>query len=228
MLLVVIAASVASAQKMYPPHTEWYQDPLGLRPVELSSAPGFAWGAAAVAACLLLTKNDSSFRKRIYLYEEAGVGGGYKPPYTLVIQNNAGVLYKVRQWMAVGAAFNAFYLTDGVNNTLATGVRPFARWYAWRQKRFHLFFEYGAGVSYSIDRFPLTGTGYEADTARTGTHFNYTPTYCIGTEIKITGNMMIQAGVRHTHLSNGNIKGIDRNPSHDSNGFFAGVLYCIW
>lgn len=227
-LLLLAVAHVAEGQKMYPQYTKWYQDPLGLRPVELSSAPGFIWGAAAVTACLLLTKKDSSFHKRIYLYEDAGVGGGYKAPYTLVIQNSTGLLYKVRSWMAVGAAFNSFYLTDNINNTLAFGVRPFARWYVVRQRRVNLFFEYGAGVSYSLNKFPLTGTGWGGDTARTGTHFNFTPQYGIGTEWKISGNVLLQAGARHTHLSNGNIKGIDRNPSHDSNGFFVGLLYCIW
>jgi opacity protein-like surface antigen len=196
--------------------------------VELSSAPGFFWGAAAVSACLLFTKKDSSFHKRIFLYEDAGAGAGYKAPYTFVIQNSTGLLYKIRNWMAVGAAFNSFYLSDNTNNTWAFGVRPFARWYALRKPRFNAYFEYGAGVSYSLSRFPLTGTGWDGDTSRTGTHFNFTPAYGFGAEVKISGNVLLQAGMRHTHLSNGNIKGIDRNPSHDSNGFFIGFMYCIW
>jgi len=34
-------------------------------------------------------------------------------------------------------------------------------------------------------------------------------------------------GVKHFHLSNGNIKGIQRNPSHDSNGLFAGLIMVL-
>src|SRR5687768_1255668 len=95
--------------KLYPPNTKWYQDPLGLKPVELSSAAGFFWGSAAVAACLIFTKRDPSFHKKIFFYQEAGAYAGYKSPYTFALQNNTGLLYRLRDGMSVGLEMNTIH-----------------------------------------------------------------------------------------------------------------------
>ena len=210
---------------LYPPYTKWYQDPLGLKPLELSTAFGFLWGSTAVAACFILAKKDTVFQKHISIYQETGFSFGYKPPYTAVFQQEAGLLYDLRKRMALGLGFTCFQFNDKINKTWSFGIRPFARWYPYKSKKVNLFFEYGAGISYAIDRFPLTGTGLEADTARTGTRFNFTTKYGIGAEFHFSKNLSLQTGARHFHLSNGNISGIQRNPSHDSNGFFAGIVY---
>jgi hypothetical protein len=210
---------------MYPPFTKWYQDPLGLKPIQLSTAFGFVCGSATVAACLLLTKNDSAFQKKLSPYWEGGYGVGYKPPYTNVLQNDIGILYGVRKWMSLGISLNFSHFKDQVNDTWTAGMMPFARWYLYKSKPLNLFFQYGAGISYSFAKFPLTGTGWEADTARTGTRFNFLSRYGAGIEVHLKKRFSFETGIRHFHLSNGNIKGIQRNPSHDSNMFFAGIIY---
>jgi len=209
----------------FPPYTKWYQDPLGLKPLELSSAFGFLWGTTAVAATLVFTKKDAAFLNRMSVYYETGFSIGYKSPYTSVIQNNTGVIYDIRKWMSGGLEWNTFYFKDQSNNTWCIGLRPFARWYPYRSKKAALFFEYGAGLSYSINKFPLKGTGWGADTSRIGTRFNLTSKYGIGVVFNIKERFSLQSGIRHFHLSNGNIVGIQRNPSHDSNGFFWGIIY---
>jgi Lipid A 3-O-deacylase (PagL) len=210
---------------VYPPFTKWYQDPLGLKPLELSTAFGFVWGSSAIAACFIFTKKDSAFQKRFSVYQEAGFGFGYKSPYTSVFQNDIGLIYGVREWMSLGLVWNIFHFKDKTNNTWSFGIRPFVRWYPYKSKKTNLFFEYGAGLSYSLTRFPLTGTGWDADTARTGTRFNLTSMYGIGCEFRFSKRFSFQSGVRHFHLSNGNLAGIQRNPSHDDNGFFIGFIY---
>jgi hypothetical protein len=224
-ICVINETAVSQTRGLYPPFTKWYQDPLSLKPLELSTAYGFVWGSTAIAACLILTKKDSAFQKRFSVYQETDFGFGYKPPYTNAIQNDFGVIYRLRNWMSIGAGGNTFYFRDKTHNTLSFGIGPFARWYPLNGKKASLFFEYGAGLSYSLDKFPLTGTGLDSDTARTGTRFNFTTKYGMGAEIHFNSKLSLQAGIRHFHLSNGNIKGIQRNPSHDSNGFFAGFIY---
>ena len=216
---------ISQTARLYPPFTKWYQDPLGLKPLELSSAYGFVWGSTAIAACFIFTKKDSAFQRRVSIYQEAGFGFGYKPPYTGVFHNEAGLMYSVRKWMALGVGLNTFHFKDKINDTWSLGIRPFVRWYPYKTKNASLFFEYGAGLSYCLDRFPFSGTGLEADTGRTGTRFNFTSKYGIGTEVHFNNRLSIQAGIRHFHLSNGNLAGIQRNPSHDSNGFFVGLFY---
>jgi len=210
---------------MYPPFTKWYQDPLGLKPIQLSTAFGFVCGSAAVAASLLFTQKDSTLKKRLTPYCEGGYGFGYKPPYTNVLQNDIGILYKMRKWMSLGVCLNFSHFKDEINNTWTVGMMPFARWYLYKSKPLNFFFQYGAGISYSFETFPLTGTGWEADTARTGTQFNFLSKYGVGTEVHLKKRFSFETGIRHFHLSNGNIKGIQRNPSHDSNIFFAGIIY---
>jgi len=212
---------------IYPPFTKWYQDPLGIKPLQLSTAFGFVWGSVAIATCLIFTKNDSAFQNRLSVYQEVGFGFGYKPPYTNMFQNDIGLMYKIRKWITVGVGWNTFHFKDKINNTWSFGIRPFARWYPYQGKKMNLFFEYGAGLSYSLNRFPLTGTGWKADTARTGTQFNWTSKYGIGIELHFNNRISLQSGVKHFHLSNGNIAGIQRNPSHDSNGFFIGFIYTL-
>jgi hypothetical protein len=209
----------------YPPNTKWYQDPLGFRPLELSSAAGFAFGSVGVASTLLLSKANGEAQK--FGYQEFGLSWGYKPPYSFLFQNNAGFLYQARKQMAIGLEWNLLHFKSMEDNTWNFGARPFARWYLTPGKTKRIFFEYGAGLSYSFNQFPLSGTGLGADTARTGTHFNFTTKYGIGAEMYLNKTLILQAGVRHFHLSNGNIRGVQRNPSHDSNGLFLGLLYKI-
>jgi len=222
--LLTYSGVKSQSSGIYRPFTKWYQDPLGLKPLELSSAFGFIWGSAGIAACLVFTKNDS-YNKQISFYQETGYGFGYKSPYTGVLQNEVGILYNVRKWMSLGMGWNVFHFKDKINKTYGFGFRPFARWYPYKSEKTSLFFEYGAGTSYCVEKFPLSGTGWETDTARVGTHFNFTTKYGIGIEMKVNKKISLQAGVRHFHLSNGNIAGIKRNPSHDSNGRFAGLFY---
>jgi hypothetical protein len=227
LVTILLGGCMANAQTrgIYPPFTKWYQDPLGLKPLQLSSAFGFFWGSAAVAASLIFTTNEPGLSKSKSVYYETGLSTGYKSPYTLVFQNNIGYMYKLRKWLAAGLELNSYRFKDHSNDTWGFGIRPFARWYAYEIKVTRVFFEYGAGLAYSLDKFPLTGTGWEADTARFGTKFNFTSKYSIGIEVHLNKRISLESGFRHFHLSNGNLAGIKRNPSHDSNGLFVGLIY---
>ena len=217
--------SKCQAQGAYPPFTKWYQDPLGLKPLELSTAFGFVWGSAAVAASIIFTKKNIALKKNMSSYYETGFTMGYKWPYTTSFQNDMGFIYDIREWMSAGLGWISFRFNDKINNTWCFGIRPFARWYPYKSKKVTLYFEYGAGICYSLKQFPLTGTGWDADTARTGTKFNLTSKYGIGAVFKCNDRFSLQFGIKHFHLSNGNIEGIKRNPSHDSNGLFLGLVY---
>ena len=215
----------AQTENIYPPDTKWYQDPLGLKPVQLSTAFGFAWGSAVVAACLIFSKIDSGFYKKFSFYYGGGMSFGYKPPYTNVIQNEIGILYDIRKWMAVGLEGNVFHFKDKIANTWGVGISPLAKLYAIKSKKAAIFFQYGAGISMTHKKFPFTGTGRDADTGRIGTKFNFTSHYSVGSEFYLNKKISLQTSFRHFHLSNGNISGIKRNPSHDSNGFFISLIY---
>ena len=217
----------SQVENIYPPNTKWYQDPFGLKPVQLSTAFGFAFGSAAVAACLIFSKTDTGFYKKFSFYYSGSMSIGYKPPYTKLIQNDIGILYDIRRWMAVGVEWNNFHFKDKIDDTWGVGISPVAKWYAFRSKKTRIFFQYGAGISVSLERFPFTGTGRGADTGRTGTKTNFTSQYSIGSVFALNKKISLQTSFRHFHLSNGNVSGIKRNPSYDSNGFIITLFYSL-
>ncbi|MBE99823.1 MAG: hypothetical protein CMP77_07560 [Flavobacterium sp.] len=210
-----------TVQAQYPIGDNWYQNPLGFEPVKLHTSMGFILPAAAVGTCLILTAKDSTLVKKLTIYNESGFSWGYKYPYTFVAQNSTGINFMLRKWMSAGVEFIAFLPKDKYNSTAGVAIRPFARFYPVNKENYRIYFESGGGFIYFFDEFPQPT--YQDD--RLGTYFNGITKYGIGAEIKFTQSSYILFGIRHLHVSNGNSKGVERNPSHDSNGFFIGFSY---
>jgi hypothetical protein len=206
-----------------PPFTKWHQNPLGVSPVSLHTANGILIPAVAATAMLLFTKRDATQRTRWGHFNDGGFSKGYYGSKTSVFQNNTGMLFFARPWMALGGELTMYYVRDAVNNTWGFGLRPFVRFYLVRQDRFKLFFESGAGLIAFADQFPQP-SGFFGDN-RTGTRVNGSPKYGAGGEFIIGPKLSVMAGWRHVHVSNGNHPGRDRNPGHDSNGFHIGLLH---
>ncbi|HUI31622.1 MAG TPA: acyloxyacyl hydrolase [Candidatus Acidoferrales bacterium] len=218
--LICLYSGAAEAQSFaFGDH--WYNNPLGFSPLELHAANGFLIPAAAVTACLLLTNNDTSLTNRYSFYNEDGVSWGYKIPYTTLFQDNIGITYGLRRWMQAGAELSFYFPRDEYNNTAGIGIRPFARFFPVNGENWRLYFECGAGLIYFFDNFPKSTY---AD-PRLGTYLNATSKYGIGSGVNLDKSTSLVFGVRHIHVSNGNLEGSNRNPSHDSNGFFIGFTY---
>lgn len=199
----------------------WRTNPLGFSPLNLHTRNGLLVPAFAVGVALLVTPRDTSLSDRWRFYGDTGLSEGYKPPHTSVYLGNVGVLYRVRRWMEVGVEASYYGVRDRFNHTWGLGLRPVARFYPVDTERWRLYVESGAGLVYFAERFP---TASESD-PRTGTNLNGSPKYGAGAEIRLTSSAHLMVGLRHVHVSNGNARGADRNPSHDSNGFFAGVAF---
>lgn len=207
------------ANAQFPYGDQWYDNPLGFKPLELHTAMGFLVPAVAVGTCLLLTKKDPNLKDRLSIYNETGLSWGYKYPYTFMPQNNTGINFQLRKFMSMGIEWDIYLPRDEFNQTTGFAIRPFARFYPINKEKWRLYFESGGGFIYLLNEFPLPT---DRDN-RLGTQWNGTTKYGIGSEINVTKSMAILFGVRHLHISNGNTKGVDRNPSHDSNGFFLGL-----
>ncbi len=217
--LTLALAPCCRAQFWYGDH--WYDNPLGFAPVELHTRNAFLIPALAVGVCLLLTPRDSAHTGRMVLFNEAGPSWGYKYPYTSMFQNNVGVQWYLRQWMSVGFDIGLYLPRDQFNNTAGIVLRPFARFLPVNNERWRLYFESGGGFVYFANQFPLPTD----QDARLGTNLNGATRYGLGAEINLDHHTAVMLGARHVHVSNGNTLGAERNPSHDSNGFFLGVSY---
>lgn len=216
-ILVLVMCNQIKAQ--YPYGDRWYQNPLGFKPVELHAGMGFLLPAVAVGTCMLLTKKDPNLTHRLSIYNETGLSWGYKYPYTFMPQNNTGINFQLRKFMSIGIEFDVYLPQDDFNKTTGIAVRPFARFYPINQEKWRMYFESGGGFIYLFDEFPKPSDQDQ----RLGTQWNGTTKYGLGAEINISKSSAILFGIRHLHISNGNTKGVERNPSHDSNGFFLGL-----
>jgi hypothetical protein len=218
LLGVVLFVLLSASPAQYPPQDHWYSNLLGFEPVKLHTSMGFILPAIAVGAGLLLTKNAPTLQHRLSIYNESGLSWGYKYPYTLLMQNSTGVNFSLRRWLSAGVEFSAYFPRDSVNSAVGFAIRPFARFYAVNRAGWDLYFESGGGFIYFTDEFPQPTT----QDLRLGTHLNGTTKYGIGSSLRLNASTCLLLGIRHVHVSNGDSKGVARNPSHDSNGFYIG------
>ena len=111
---IISFANMAMSQTsgIYPPFTKWYQDPLGLKPIQLSTAVGFAWASVAAATCLMFNDKDSSSPKKLSVCFETGYGFAYKSPYTNVLLNEMGIMRDMRKCMSIGISLNSFHFRE--------------------------------------------------------------------------------------------------------------------
>lgn len=222
-VILVLQLVVNQTNAQYWIGDHWYDNPLGFNPVKLHSSMGFILPAIVVGTGLLLTRADSTIKKQISIFNESGFSWGYKYPYTFMAQNNTGINIQLRKWMSVGFEFDLYVPTDQYNSTLGFAFRPFARFYPVNNCKWRLYFESGGGMVYFLENFPKPTDKDD----RLGTFWNGTTKYGIGSQINFTNATAVTFGVRHLHVSNGNTKGVERNPSHDSNGFFLGFSHNI-
>lgn len=220
MIITIITFSLQlKAQFAY--GDRWYNNPLGFKPLELHTAMGFLVPATAVGVTVLLTKKDTSLKHRLTIYNETGLSWGYKYPRTFLPQNNTGINFQLRKYMSVGVEFGIYVANDDFNKTTGFAIRPFARFYPVNKKNWRMYFESGGGFIYLAEEFPKPS---DQDN-RLGTKWNGVTKYGVGAEVNIGQSYAVMFGARHLHISNGNKKGVERNPSHDSNGFFVGLSY---
>lgn len=218
-IAVLFTPCQTKAQYSYGEH--WYNNPLGFKPLNLHTSMGFIVPAVAVGAVVLLTKKDTSLHNRLSIYNEVGLSWGYKYPHTFMLQNNTGINFMLRRYISVGVEFDVYLPRDDFNKTTGFAIRPFARFYPVNKEKWRMYFESGGGFIYLLDEFPKPT---DKDN-RLGTNFNGTTKYGLGVEINFNKSTAVVFGVRHLHISNGNTKGEERNPSHDSNGFFIGLSH---
>ncbi|MGA0557511.1 acyloxyacyl hydrolase [Larkinella sp. VNQ87] len=227
LLWLVGCSTFASAQGLkYPPFTKWYQNPLGFEPINLHTSSAIILPAGAALIGLLLTKKDTTLRNRFSVFAEGGSSWGYFPPYTTMHQTNVGVVFQARRWLSMGAEANLYLPRDSFNHTWGVGLRPFFRFYPINRPGFRLYFDAGAGLILFAEPFPQPTTGYGVfSEPRTGTRLNGSPRYGLGAEVNLTARTALMVGARHVHVSNGNHPSQERNPGHDSNGFYVGLSY---
>lgn len=221
-LLFNLAYTTQAQFGKLPPFTKWHQNPLGFQPLNLHTSNAIIVPGVAAAICLLLTPKDTAITRKISWFEEVGYAKGYYASRTNVWQNNFGLLFHAREWLALGGEVSAYHVGDEVNNTWGFGLRPFVRFYPLQLKRLRLYFESGAGVIWFVKKFPQP-SGFFGDNRR-GTNWNGSPKYGIGAEWQLNERLSLQIGIRHVHVSNGNTWGEENNPGHDSNGINAGLM----
>lgn len=219
LVLIFVFIFTSNSKSQFAYGDNWLNNPLGFEPLKLHTSMGIILPAAAVGILLLTTKNNNTLNNKLSLYNEASFSFGYKYPNTFLPQYNVGVNYFLRDFMSVGAEFSLTYFSDDFNKTTGISIRPFARFYPVNNKNWKLYFESGGGLIYTFTDFPKPTD----QDGRNGLSLNGITKYGIGGEFNLSPKTSLSFGVKHLHISNGNTKGVERNPSHDSNGFSFGI-----
>lgn len=128
--------------------------------------------------------------------------------------------YLLNKFAVGGQLFLAFprgeIVANGQNyncNTLGVGFAGVFRWEFVQLYSHTLFVESGIGMIFTIKSFPALGTTY-----------NFTPSYGIGTTVKLTNTTQLKFGYRWQHISNGTGM-VATNPSYNGSGIFLGFNF---
>ena len=97
------------------------------------------------------------------------------------------------------------------------GFGILGRWHFLRGDKWSLFIDGGGGVTYADQEFPQSPYG--------GTNFNFTGKVGLGATYEIQDDTHLIAGARYFHLSNGQIRHRDDNPTFDGIQFWGGVMW---
>ena len=97
------------------------------------------------------------------------------------------------------------------------GIGVLGRWHFLRGRKWSVFIDGGGSVTYADQEFPQ----HPYD----GTNFNFTGKVGGGATWEIDDNTHLMGGVRYFHLSNGQIRKRDDNPTYDGIQIWGGVMW---
>lgn len=132
-----------------------------------------------------------------------------------------GLSYYVEDNLAIRAEAIGLGLDQNGDDAAAGGLTLLARWHFYRQPRWSLFVEGGAGFLISDVSIPDGSRSRDED----GTNFNFTPQAGVGATYQLADNMHLVGGFRYIHISNASIEGGSRNPGNDTIGGYLGVMF---
>ena len=182
----------------------------------------FPAAAALLVACLAATsraaplfgENGSAFPEGTGAWE---VNAAYIHPIRFSHDHlygaNAAAHYYFADEVSLGVELQGYFVDQVRDDTVLGGINVLLRWHFLATENYSLFVDGAMGVSYA---------GH--DVPETGLHFNYTPKGGGGATLKLRDDLHLLGGVRFIHLSNGNLKGRDENPSQDGVQYYVGVM----
>jgi hypothetical protein len=110
-------------------------------------------------------------------------------------------------------AEGVYFSFDEPTQTDAVGGNVIFRWHFIDHDRFSIYLDLGGGMLDARDEIPAGGTEINFD-ARAG----------FGGTVRLINDLHLMAGVHYFHLSNGNIHGLDENPSIDAIEGYVGLM----
>jgi hypothetical protein len=106
------------------------------------------------------------------------------------------------------------YLAKDEEMSVGIGVNVLARYHFINWDRYSLYGDVLGGIFGTTDDFPTGGTS-----------FNFTYGGGPGLSIRLREGLHLDGGLRFQHVSNGYIKGRDRNPIFNSFGGYVGFMW---
>lgn len=214
-LLALFLALPAQSQN-YPPFTKWYQNPLGLKPVELHTSNAILIPGIAVGIIKLL----DHYKRSTESLDFVGVQIGNTRNYFMEPYNASHMAFSIQFQIAkkihFGIENNYSFIPS--QDAYGGGIRPYFLFDFYRNNRLSISFYSGAGLIFFNHNYPQKDIYF--DEIKEGTRLNGSPKYGLRIETKIFKRAHLGLELAHVHFSNGNTIGPERNPGYDGNGLF--------
>jgi opacity protein-like surface antigen len=139
----------------------------------------------------------------------------YREPHDNVVTTAISLDYYVRNNLALSVSTAGYYFDQPTGED--TGGADLGIGGRWHFANFDRLTLYG----------DCRGAGFYADhnVPPTATHFNFTLRIGPGATFRIAENVHVMAGARYFHLSNADIRGVERNPGLDGIEYYGGAIF---
>jgi hypothetical protein len=178
------------------------------------------WPLMPILATLVLCAWPSTGQAQSGAFDEGSwtlaAYGSYAEGFRLRDDQLGTATVSVGYYFADRWSINAegvYFKFDEPTETDAVGGNVIFRWHFLARDRYSLYLDFGGGMLDAQDEIPAGGTEINFD-ARAG----------LGATIRLLDDLHLMGGVHYFHLSNGNIHGLDENPSIDAIEGYVGLM----
>jgi hypothetical protein len=215
-VLVGFIFVLTAQSQSYPPFTKWYQNPLGLKPIELHTSNAILIPGIAVGIIKLFDHYKRSSESTDWI----GVQIGNTRNYFMEPYNASHFAFSVQFQIAKKIHFGIEnnYSLIASQEAFGGGIRPYFLFDFYRNNKFAVSFYSGAGLIFFNQNYPEKAIYF--DEIKEGTRLNGSPKYGLRIDTKIFKHAHFGLEIAHAHFSNGNTLGPERNPGYDGNGLF--------
>ena len=207
LLILLFSGELLSGQDSW----DW-RDPVDLGFIDLADNKLLLYNAIGTGLISLLNSESSKDSSRYWSFHGEYYREYERSPLSNLYLVRSRLSWPIKQCLHIGADFKGFGVFDEDVKTAGLGAELTFRWYLYSGSKVRLAYDNGVGPNFFLQSFPSGGT-----------RFSFSSHYGLMIQVKLASERWITLGIRNIHISNADIKGVDRNPALDGLGLIFGI-----